>query len=152
VEWLGTIDALLELKLREGLDVVIIDPLAVFTPGKDEGTPAGIMEYLMPLRKLTDEGIAILLAHHPRKGKIRAGQAARGSGALAGYADILIEKDWYGRPDGTDRRRRLTSYSRLSETPRSLAVELNDAGDDYSVCPPEEEPEGQTSECSDVLG
>jgi hypothetical protein len=35
--------------------------------------------------------MSVLLVHHPRKGKTLAGQAARGSGALPSFVDILIE-------------------------------------------------------------
>jgi hypothetical protein len=31
-------------------------------------------------------GVAVLLLHHPKKGEVLAGQAARGSGALCAHA------------------------------------------------------------------
>jgi hypothetical protein len=36
----------------------------------------------------------VLQVHHPRRGRHEAGQAARGSGALAAFADILLEMNW----------------------------------------------------------
>jgi hypothetical protein len=72
--------------------------------------------------------------HHPRKGDWRSGQAARGSGTLIGYVDTTIEMDWFGKPEDTDRHRKLTAYSRHPETPRRLVIELNAEGTDYSVC------------------
>jgi hypothetical protein len=62
-----------------------------------------------------------------------AGQAARGSGALPAFVDILIEMYWYGKPGDGDRRRRLRAYSRQDETPRHLTIELSADGTDYLV-------------------
>jgi hypothetical protein len=41
-----------------------------------------LLECLTPSQRLTAAGMAVLLPHHPHKGKTVAGQAARGSGAL----------------------------------------------------------------------
>src|SRR5262249_10246320 len=57
--------------------------------------------------------------------------AARGSGALSGFVDILVEMDWDRRGPDDDRRRRLRAYSRYEETPRQLVMELNADGTDY---------------------
>jgi len=87
----------------------------------------------LPLRRLTAAGLAVLLIHHPRKGVNLAGQAARGSGALASFVDILIEMHWYGKADEDDRRRWLRAYSRYEETRPGLVLELTPGGDDYLV-------------------
>jgi hypothetical protein len=89
------------------------------------------MEWLATLGDLTDRGVSVLLLHHPRKGTTLAGQAARGSGALGSNVDILVEMNWYGKPEDEDRRRWLRAYSRHEETRRHLIVELTAAGDDY---------------------
>ena len=89
------------------------------------------MEALAPLQRLTSRGLSVLLLHHPRKQASAAGMAARGSGALSGFADIIIEMDWYGHDVLDSRRRRLQGYSRFQETPRHLVIELNPAGTDY---------------------
>ena len=101
IRWLGWAGVEIE---AEGV-AVVIDPLAVFLPGNCENLAGVMTECLLPLRELTDRGVAVLLLHHPRKGKTRAGQAARGSGALASYVDILIEMHWYASPESDDRRR-----------------------------------------------
>jgi hypothetical protein len=92
-------------------------------------------ECLLPLRELTDRGVVVLILHHSRKGKTRAGQAARGSGALASNVDIVIKMHWYASPESADRRRWLRAYSRFEETPRNLALELTPAGTDYVAWP-----------------
>jgi hypothetical protein len=89
--WEELLDAMLELRACEGLDLVVIDTLATFLPGNNENTAGVMMNCLLPLRALTSKGVGVLLVHHPRKGVYQPGQAARGSGALPGYVDILLE-------------------------------------------------------------
>jgi hypothetical protein len=78
-----------------------------------------MLECLTPLHRLTAAGMSVLLLHHPRKGKTVAGQAARGSGALPNFADVIIEMGFYAHPDDLDRRRRLVGF-RATTTPRGI--------------------------------
>jgi hypothetical protein len=87
---------------------------------------------LLPLQALTALGVCVLILHHPRKGRPAAGQAARGSGALSGSADILLELETLGGAADDDRRRRLSGYSRHRSTPRRLIIELSADGADYA--------------------
>jgi hypothetical protein len=130
-EWVELIDFLGERAVGDGLDLVAIDPLATFLPGRDESNAGVVLEALMPLRRLLGQGLGVWLLHHPRKGEAPEGQAARGSGALTGFADIVVEMGCLGRLAGEDRRRVLKGYSRYPETPRELVIELTEAGDDY---------------------
>jgi hypothetical protein len=132
-EWQALLDHLATLHARERLDLVVIDPLAAFLPGRDENGAAAVLEALLPLRRLTALGVSVLVLHHPRKREAPAGQAARGSGALAGYADVLVEMHWYARGAEGDRRRRLRAWSRHEETPPALVIELNADGTDYAA-------------------
>ncbi len=132
-EWLALLEQLGEMRQRHGLSLVALDPLAALLPGRNENLAGGVLEALLPLRRLTDAGLAVLVLHHPRKGAALAGQAARGSGALSGYVDIVVEMERLDRRDPTDRRRVLRGYSRHEETPRSLVIELNAEGTDYAT-------------------
>src|SRR5205823_4412199 len=78
-------------------------------------------------------GAAVLVLHHPRKGEPAPGQAARGSGALSGCVDIVIEMSRVGGPMDDDRRRRLLAFSRHPDTPRRLVIELNADATDYAA-------------------
>jgi hypothetical protein len=81
---------------------------------------------LLPLQALAHQGPAVGLLHHPARGKRADGQAGRGSSALSGFADIIMEMSCYRRARSRDRRRRIYAYSRyLDETPRHLLIELN---------------------------
>jgi hypothetical protein len=77
--------------------------------------------------------MAVLLLHHPKKGEAAEGEAARGSGALSAFADVLIELECRTARAGDDRRRVLRGFSRYDETPRELVIELNAEGTDYTA-------------------
>ncbi len=130
-QWLALVEYLAALGTERGLDLVVLDPLASFLPGHGENNAGAMLDVLLPLQRLTTLGLSVLVLHHPKKGEAAAGQAARGSGALSGYVDILIEMGWHGRPSEDDRRRRLLAYSRHRETPRRRVLELTADGTDY---------------------
>lgn len=132
-EWRSLLEELGRCHAREPIGLLAIDTLTTFLPGRNENTAGSMMEALLPLRSLTHEGMSVLLIHHPAKGAQPAGQAARGSGALASFTDINMEMSWYTCGDVGDRRRRILAFSRHEESPRQLVIELNEAGDDYIV-------------------
>src|ERR1700726_2024083 len=75
-------------------------------------------------------GMCTWILHHPSKGDPPPGQAARGSGALSGYADILLEMRSCPDAEDDDRRRRLLAFSRFPKTPRQRVIELTADGAD----------------------
>ena len=100
-QWLALRDSLADLQTQGGVDLAVIDPLAAFLPGRDENHANTMLQALLPLQDLTRRGMAVLLLHHPVKGEPREGQAARGSGALLGFADISIEMRFTPAPTRT---------------------------------------------------
>jgi hypothetical protein len=130
----GQWEALLERVAEEagprGVGLAVIDPLAAFYPGKSENDACAMLDALAPLQRLAARGLAVLTLHHPSKKEVD-GPSGRGSGALLGCADVLVEMRWYRRAGEADRRRRLVALSRFDETPRQLVVELNAEGTDY---------------------
>jgi hypothetical protein len=131
-EYRRLIDQLLAIHRDRAIDLVVIDTLACFFPRASENLADNMLQALLPLQDLTARGAALLLLHHPKKGETRPGQAARGSGALPGFVDVLIEMSWYAAPQHADRRRRLQTFSRFSETPARLVIELNADATDYT--------------------
>jgi hypothetical protein len=138
-QWKLMIERLARLRDEEQTELVVIDTLASFLPCGCENQADAMLEALRPLEMLTAKKMAVLILHHPRKGRLQAGQAARGTGALGGYVDILVdilvEMRLLERASAYDRRRRLSAWSRHNETPRDLVIELNAEGNDYAVCP-----------------
>jgi hypothetical protein len=132
-QWLALLDHLADLAGREGTDLVVIDPLASFLPGRDENHAGLMMEALAPLPRLTERGLAVWLLHHPGKDEPAEGPSGRGSGARQAFADVLLRMQGFGSPSGDDRRRILRGWSRFEETPRELVIELNREGADYAA-------------------
>ncbi len=117
-QWKALLDRIADLHARDGTALVVIDPLSAFFSGKSEADALAVLEVLMSLRRLAMLGLSVLLLHHPRKGRVRPGQAARGSGALTSYADILIEMKRLRRSSSSDRRRRLRLLSLRRHSPK----------------------------------
>jgi hypothetical protein len=97
-------------------------------PCSDENDASQTMAALGPLHRITEAGAAVLLVHHPRKGDAAEGQAARGSGALAGFVDTIVELRRFNPESADDRRRELKGLSRFDETPSEVVIELTDSG------------------------
>jgi hypothetical protein len=131
-QWLELLEHLRELGRSRGVDLVVVDTLISFLPGRCENNAVVVQEALQPLRMLTREGMAVLLLHHPRRGDPPVGQAARGSGAFDGFPDVCVEMRHPGG-DPFTRRRVLHALSRRPQTPRNLLIELNAEGMDYEV-------------------
>jgi hypothetical protein len=131
-QWRALLDGVTEVAAERDARLLVIDPLAAFFPaGKSENDAGAMVEALAPLQGLAERGLAVLVQHHPNKKGEGGGPSGRGSGALLGGADVLMELRWYGRPGEEDRRRRLVALSRFDETPRQLVIELNAEGTDY---------------------
>jgi hypothetical protein len=133
VEWQALLDRVAEVAAEQNVSLVVVDPLAAFFPGKSENNAAAMLDALVPLQRLASRGLSVLALHHPAKHDKGDGPSGRGSGALLGCADILIEMRWFRRPTDTDRRRRLLALSRFDDTPRELVIELNADGTDYQA-------------------
>ena len=125
--WLALVDHALELRAADELDLFVIDPLATILPGHAESLAGSLLELLHPLQRLAAAGAAVLILHHPRKRRAEEGSAARGSGALLGFVDIILELHHVGRLQSDERRRRLVGLSRHGETPRSLVYQWDPA-------------------------
>ena len=104
------------------LDLLVVDTVAYFLPGRGENQAATFLDFLHPLRRLAAEGTAVLLLHHPRR-RVAGGDAARGSGALLAYVDASLELRRYGRLPTDEHRRRLTVRSRHPGAPAGVLYE-----------------------------
>jgi hypothetical protein len=129
-EWLELLDRIAHLHDQSRIDLLVIDALANLAPMRSENDSVQMLNTLRSLQPLTARGICPLIAHHPKKGPTVPGQAARGSGALSGSVDIIIEMQPISRQPG-DRRRLLRAYSRHPATLPSLVIEWTADGTDY---------------------
>ncbi len=129
-EWRGLLERIDRLRGERPIDLIVIDSLTHFL--RTESVATGVLDLLMPVRDLTQRGMAALLMHHPRRQGATLGNAGRGHGALHSEVDISIEMRHAG-PDIDGRARRFFCLSRHAQTPRRLHFELNADGTDYTV-------------------
>jgi hypothetical protein len=114
------------------VDLVIFDTIATFAPWKSENDSAEVIAALNPLTLLTEAGFGVVLIHHIGKNDSDGGRAARGSTALGGAVDIMLELRRFKPKEITDRRRVLNGLGRFEEIPCELVIELNDDGTTYT--------------------
>ena len=88
-------------------------------------TRAGRLAAYEPLLLAAGDGLAVVVVTHQRKARGEHGEAIRGSNALAGAVDTIIELE---RVTDAPHARALIGTSRPSSTPEELAVDLTDEG------------------------
>jgi hypothetical protein len=118
--WQGLLDPVADRAAAGHLDLFVVDPLASFLPLRTENDAGVMIETLRPLQAVAAAGAAVLVLHHPKKAPAEEGCTARGSGALTGFVDVIVELTRFGRLRSDDTRRMLAGFSRFRETPRHL--------------------------------
>jgi hypothetical protein len=132
-DWLRYVEHLADVVQRYKLSLVCLDTFAAVSPTDDENDASKMMAALTPLRAITDTGAGVLLSHHPRKGDASEGQASRGSGALPGFCDVIVEMRRVRPGERGNRQRELVAYSRFDDTPPELVIELAEDGLSYEA-------------------
>lgn len=128
-EWIELwVEPIFEKVTREGIELVVIDTISAFWSVKDENSAVEVGDALRPLRAFTDAGVAVLLIHHPPKSETTFDNAARGSGALSGFPDLLMTMGKLDGANDDDRRRVLKVKGRFDELPPETVIELTDDG------------------------
>lgn len=130
VTWLAYIGHLQKWCDAHAIDVIIFDTLSALWPVNDENNAAEVQAALMPLQGLA-KGRLVLPVHHNRKSDGQEATAARGSGALPAFVDVILELRRFAPDKLTNRRRTLTCFSRYPEAPAELIIELAADGSDY---------------------
>jgi hypothetical protein len=133
-QWEALVNRLVDLTTHHGFRLVVLDTLGSLFPGGVEYNGDCMQRALASLRELTDRGIAVWVLHHPRKGRLREGQMARGAGSLLGVVDIALELHPVRNAATDDRRRWLRATSRHKETPRRILFEWTADDADYRIC------------------
>jgi hypothetical protein len=127
-KWCSFIQRLTTYVARDGYGLVVLDTLASIWPVVNENDASEVMAAVLPLNGITQAGAALLLVHHPAKADGGEGRASRGSGALPGAVDIIVEMRRYARESPSDTRRVLNTFSRCPETPPEAVLELRPSG------------------------
>ena len=108
--------------------MIVIDTVSQWAgfKGEEENSAGAALEALRPVQEASATGLAVIVVRHERKSGGMVGEAARGSSAFAGAADIVIS---IRRPEGNTKPtlRTLQTLSRFDKIPPDL-VELTDHG------------------------
>jgi hypothetical protein len=111
-EWHTFTSHVTRLVVEHGYDLVVFDALPNLWPVRDENDASETVTALLPLQAIATAGCAVLFVRHPRKSDGSQATAGRGSGAIAGFVDIIIEMRRYEPEQQQDTRRVLSVYSR----------------------------------------
>jgi hypothetical protein len=125
-EWKRFITYLAEYVSEHKVALVAFDSLPNLWPVADENDASQVIAALTPLNALTSAGAAVLLLMHPSKSDQTEGRATRGSGALGGFVDVIVEMRRFDPERHSDTRRVLRSFSRFEETPAEVVVAFKD--------------------------
>ena len=110
--WEASIEFLANDAESKGFGLVIFDSLPNLWGVNDENDAAQVIAALQPLQAVTKAGAANLAIMHPSKSRQNEGRATRGSGAIGGYADALLEFYRFDPEQPQDRRRILRPFGR----------------------------------------
>jgi len=126
-EWHAFTSHITRLVAEHGYDLVAFDSLPNLWSVVDENNAAEVISALLPLQAIASAGCAVLFLRHPRKSDGGQATAGRGSGAIAGFVDIIVEMRRYDPEQQQDTRRVLSVYSRYE--PFEVVVRWNGGGE-----------------------
>jgi hypothetical protein len=112
------------------VDLIVFDTISAFWPVQNENDASEVQSALMPLWSLTERS-AVLVVHHLKKGDGAEATGSRGSGALTGFVDTIIELRRHDAQDRHSRKRIITGYGRDDETPAEIVIELDVEMNEY---------------------
>jgi predicted ATP-dependent serine protease len=130
VPWYRIVESAARHASAVGSELIVVDTLNTWAGlrGEAENAAGAVLNIVRPLKVAAAGGLAILVvAHHRKSGGVHW-DAIRGSNALAGTVDIIIDVE---RSTLGPTTRILKAVSRFRSTPDELVVELD--GDDYRV-------------------
>ena len=114
---------------RRGAKVLVVDTLAQFAgiEGDGENQAGRALEAMRPLQAAVADGLAVIVIWHERKRGGSISDSGRGSSAIGGAVDTILN---LSRPQGNQKTtfRVLRGISRLSDVPEQLVIELDASG------------------------
>ncbi len=124
--WADVVTQATAFAIGHGLGVLVVDTWNAWASlgGEDENQAGAVLNAVTPLGEAAAPGLAVLLIAHQRKGGGEHGEAIRGSSALAGAVDVVVELE---RLKGEHRSARIVrSVSRFPSTPDELVLRFTD--------------------------
>src|SRR5436190_14773460 len=74
------------------LGLLVVDTFPKWARIEDENAPGLVLAAVKPLDDAAAGGLAVLALAHQRKARGRFGEAVRGSNALVGAVDVVVER------------------------------------------------------------
>jgi len=139
VPWPSIVEGAVAKAVEIGATVLIVDTFGPWAglAGDSENDAGAGLAAIAPLQAAAAQnGLAVIIIRHERKGSGEVGESARGSTAIGGAVDVIVSLRRLGSLDKHPTRRRLLALSRFDETPAELLIDLTETG--YVIVPPEE--------------
>lgn len=136
-EWKTFTEGLAMLVAERGYDLVVLDALPNLWPVADENDASQVISGLLPLQAVAGAGAAVLLLRHPRKSDGGQGTAGRGSGAITGFVDIILEMRRYEPESSASALRLLPLRTVRGRDPLARGRAVHHAGDTDCLWPPQ---------------
>jgi hypothetical protein len=113
--------------IRDGYAVVVFDTIAKLAGIREENDAGQTAQAMVPLQDAAHDGLCVIVARHDRKSGGEVGESGRGSSAISGDVDVILQlKRSEGNVPHT--RRVIESLSRYAETPEKVVIDLTDEG------------------------
>jgi predicted ATP-dependent serine protease len=109
------------------LGVLVVDTFSEWARIANENEAGEVLAAIGALQEAAGAGLAVQVVSHQRKSPGRFGEAVRGSNALAGAVDIIVELE-RSLSFRDQSMRVLRAVSRYEETPEDLVVALTENG------------------------
>jgi putative DNA primase/helicase len=130
--WFDFLGVVRDHVLAVDAELVIFDTISSLWPVVSENDAAQVQGALMPLVGLVRAtNCGLFISHHLKKSDGLEGTGFRGSSALGGFVDVLVELRRVAASIPEDRRRKLTVMGRLGGIPPEIIIRLNDQGTGY---------------------
>jgi hypothetical protein len=132
--WEAFAEDIAEKVTTNGYGLVIFDTLSAVCSTDDENDSAKMTQALKPFNTIADAGAAVLVVHHTTKAESASRYtAARGSGAISSFFDVLVTFKPMDTVDPHDRRRVLGVVGRLPSDQPEIVLELSQDGYTYNL-------------------
>jgi AAA domain len=125
--WAGVVYEAIVYCHQKGLGVLVVDTFSEWARIGNENEAGEILAAIGALQMAADTGLAVVVVSHQRKAPGRFGEAVRGSNALTGAVDIVLELE-RSLSFRDANVRVLRAVSRYDETPDDLVVALTEDG------------------------
>jgi predicted ATP-dependent serine protease len=127
--WAKVVETAVKVAKDRGAGILVVDVFDkwVKLKGEQENNAGAVLEALAPLDWAAGQGLAVIIVTHQRKSEGKHGEAVRGTNALVGGVDVVLELERV-RGDADPHIRVLRAESRFDSTPPELALQLGDTG------------------------